>query len=262
MTEYDFSPEAYDHHLRTQARIARWVDQTETYRDDFGNEACQLVDPKWAQHRRAEPGYDGRPSPYRSLNGSPSTSSDDAYARHPLSPGPMPVMGLPAQLPVHQPEPRRPKTHRHQTSYSTQQPIYLQSPPTSPPVPGYGYGYNSMTGQVTSPGNTSQATAGSYFPQGIYAVPQDPGHRGPYTAPASTYPIYAPNTENPMQPSSTQYPYSSPPTIYPLTSSGAAPYNGSNYYFSSAKQDQTAKPVFYQKIFKDKQRSSKSGRSR
>ena len=28
MTEYDFSPEAYERHLATQARIARWVDDT------------------------------------------------------------------------------------------------------------------------------------------------------------------------------------------------------------------------------------------
>ncbi|KIK00131.1 hypothetical protein K443DRAFT_679405 [Laccaria amethystina LaAM-08-1] len=31
MTEYDFSPEAYDRHLATQQRIGRWVDETERY---------------------------------------------------------------------------------------------------------------------------------------------------------------------------------------------------------------------------------------
>jgi len=31
MTEYDFSPEAYERHLATQQRIGRWVDETERY---------------------------------------------------------------------------------------------------------------------------------------------------------------------------------------------------------------------------------------
>ncbi len=31
MTEYDFSPEAYERHLATQARIARWVDDTNSH---------------------------------------------------------------------------------------------------------------------------------------------------------------------------------------------------------------------------------------
>lgn len=31
MTEYDFSPEAYERHLATQQRIGRWVDETEKY---------------------------------------------------------------------------------------------------------------------------------------------------------------------------------------------------------------------------------------
>lgn len=31
MTEYDYSPEAYEQHLAKQARIARWVDNTNEY---------------------------------------------------------------------------------------------------------------------------------------------------------------------------------------------------------------------------------------
>lgn len=35
MTEYDFSPEAYERYLATQNRIARWVDETERHKTEF-----------------------------------------------------------------------------------------------------------------------------------------------------------------------------------------------------------------------------------
>lgn len=35
MTEYDYSPEAYERYLATQARIARWVDNTEQHAHEF-----------------------------------------------------------------------------------------------------------------------------------------------------------------------------------------------------------------------------------
>ncbi|KAG5637605.1 hypothetical protein H0H81_003997 [Sphagnurus paluster] len=37
MTEYDFSPGAYERYLATQRRIANWVDHTEGHRPEFGN---------------------------------------------------------------------------------------------------------------------------------------------------------------------------------------------------------------------------------
>ncbi|KAF5376984.1 hypothetical protein D9615_007347 [Tricholomella constricta] len=37
MTEYDFSPGAYDRYLATQRRIASWVDHTEGHRPEYGN---------------------------------------------------------------------------------------------------------------------------------------------------------------------------------------------------------------------------------
>lgn len=35
MTEYDYSPGAYERYLETQQRIARWVDETEGHRPEF-----------------------------------------------------------------------------------------------------------------------------------------------------------------------------------------------------------------------------------
>ncbi|KAG6890849.1 hypothetical protein C0992_012488 [Termitomyces sp. T32_za158] len=37
MTEYDYSPEAYERYLATQQRISKWVATTEGYRNEFGN---------------------------------------------------------------------------------------------------------------------------------------------------------------------------------------------------------------------------------
>ncbi|KAH0589836.1 hypothetical protein H2248_000031 [Termitomyces sp. 'cryptogamus'] len=37
MTEYDYSPEAYERYLATQQRISRWVATTEGYRNEYGN---------------------------------------------------------------------------------------------------------------------------------------------------------------------------------------------------------------------------------
>lgn len=37
MTEYDYSPEAYERYLSTQRRIANWVDRTEDCRPQFAN---------------------------------------------------------------------------------------------------------------------------------------------------------------------------------------------------------------------------------
>ncbi|KAG6885289.1 hypothetical protein C0993_003573 [Termitomyces sp. T159_Od127] len=37
MTEYDYSPEAYERYMETQQRISKWVATTEGYRNEYGN---------------------------------------------------------------------------------------------------------------------------------------------------------------------------------------------------------------------------------
>lgn len=37
MTEYDYSPEAYERYMATQQRISKWVATTEGYRNEYGN---------------------------------------------------------------------------------------------------------------------------------------------------------------------------------------------------------------------------------
>ncbi|KAG5651955.1 hypothetical protein H0H81_006805 [Sphagnurus paluster] len=129
MTEYDFSPEAYQAHLANMHRISKWVDRTEEHRPEFGN-AAALVDPTGPRRPSA---YDGHhrqrapPPPPLLLPGPPlgapfsfepghstgmaaslytygpsppyTPDVDFMYARGPGSPGPMPL--APPQMHMH-----------------------------------------------------------------------------------------------------------------------------------------------------------------
>ncbi|KAF8971363.1 hypothetical protein BDZ97DRAFT_1236515 [Flammula alnicola] len=66
MTEYDYSPEAYERHLATQNRIANWVDTTEQHRPQFEH----AVGPSAAMRPR-QPSYDSYSKPKRSPPTSP-----------------------------------------------------------------------------------------------------------------------------------------------------------------------------------------------
>ncbi|KIM48255.1 hypothetical protein M413DRAFT_226400 [Hebeloma cylindrosporum] len=70
MTEYDYSPEAYERYLATQTRIANWVDKTEQHRPYF----------QPAVPSGSPPANPSRPS-YDSLS-KPKHSSPPPPARH------------------------------------------------------------------------------------------------------------------------------------------------------------------------------------
>ncbi|GLB36908.1 hypothetical protein LshimejAT787_0311950 [Lyophyllum shimeji] len=116
MTEYDFSPEAYQAHLANMHRVSKWVDDAEEHRPEFGN-AAALVDNERVPRRRSGSFSERRrppPLPLPPLGAAPyahdvgygtgmamspydspphSASSYDmgfAYASGPGSPGPMP----------------------------------------------------------------------------------------------------------------------------------------------------------------------------
>ncbi|KAG6899508.1 hypothetical protein C0993_009589, partial [Termitomyces sp. T159_Od127] len=57
MTEYDFSPEAYQAHLENMNRISRWVDRTEGYRAEFGNAAALIEDQRERSSRNSSPSH-------------------------------------------------------------------------------------------------------------------------------------------------------------------------------------------------------------
>jgi hypothetical protein len=183
MTEYDYSPEAYQRHLRTLERIGKWVDKTEGCRKQFAN---PFVPPPSHMPGYEEPPSASRHSPHRrshnrSRSPSPGHSSGDEYGRGPYAPGPMnPMRSAPGhmsnfpkhQLPFHQqsPMPSPPVSPSPQGSmppsyYGTpsiqqvkaqrrSQPRHFAPPPPlvlSPPVSPGMYGQPSPNGYVMVP---------------------------------------------------------------------------------------------------------------
>ncbi|PPR05705.1 hypothetical protein CVT26_008946 [Gymnopilus dilepis] len=125
MTEYDYSPEAYERYMATQNRIANWVNQTEQHRSQFEH-AVQSSPLESSSMGRAHMSYDHHRSkrsppppsltrhypqqfahvqqPRQIFVPSPGSDSSDEYGE---GPGPMPLpatgMMLPPQAPVYQP---------------------------------------------------------------------------------------------------------------------------------------------------------------
>jgi len=100
MTEYDYSPDAYERHLDNMHRIENWVDQTEQQRPQFSNAAALTLSNAREQGMRPPPppplnlpqhGY-GMQYPYAPPPPSASSCSEGfAYASAMGSPGPMPT---------------------------------------------------------------------------------------------------------------------------------------------------------------------------
>lgn len=142
MTEYDYSPEAYERYLATQHRIANWVDTTEQHRAEF-----QSGDQTPPDLSRSGPGSHSQlkkkpspPPPPRSGHSQPKqlvlhprppesesgSSSSDSYYQGPW----------PAQLPQQRPPmvlPQQPILHPMQQPLSSPPPIMI--PPTFIPPP-------------------------------------------------------------------------------------------------------------------------------
>ncbi|TFK30320.1 hypothetical protein FA15DRAFT_751380 [Coprinopsis marcescibilis] len=216
MTEYDYSPEAYERYLTTQKRIANWVDKTEDHRPQF---ADALQPP--ATHM---PGYEqsfqtegNRRSHGRHRSRSPSP--DMLYGRGPHAPGPMPPMhSAPGHLgtfPQHQmpfqhhspgpsppaspshnmppsyygtPSPKQLNSHRRSKSQAPRPhfvpPPLVLSPPISPGMyahPGSPTGYVMMPQQpmpMMSPPapNSAPADFTSFALPAAATPPQSPGY--------------------------------------------------------------------------------------
>ena len=178
MTEYDYSPQAYERYLATQTRIANWVDKTEQHRGEFQSANSGLPDltrsgPSSASYPKPKQSS----SPRRQLSGpsqpnqliiypppqeSSSSSSSSGYyegpwpaqiqqptpgmvlppmQQHPLSSPPPMMMAPPFVTSPHRvPHHHRHRSHDRRRSHSHHSPKYysLASPPLSP---GYQYTY-------------------------------------------------------------------------------------------------------------------------
>ncbi|KAJ7110281.1 hypothetical protein C8R43DRAFT_166532 [Mycena crocata] len=155
MTEYDFSPEAYNRHLETQARIARWTHSTHRV-----PQADPFAPPTSANPAASLPHNSSLP-PHSTPHRRRTRSSDRSHSRKTSPPPP---------LPLHQP-PKRATPVRSQTA-PPKGDIYgvygAPQPPQSQPQPYY------PTAYVSAP-----AAGGGYFtlPPPPPQPPQPPQHR-------------------------------------------------------------------------------------
>jgi len=137
MTEYDFSPEAYQRHFEKMNSISKWVDNTEHYRPEYEDAAAltegqrhrnRLSRSRSASRRRAPPppplrlpplelGMHSYESPYQS----PAVPHDMEFA-YAGSPGPMPshmVYSAAPQLSLIAPDHHRSSHHDHHSHHSS-----------------------------------------------------------------------------------------------------------------------------------------------
>lgn len=170
MTEYDFSPEAYERYLATQNRIANWVDKTEQHRAEFQSVAGGPQDLSRSGPVSSSKPKRSSPSPPRRHHSDkpnqlvihpppPESDSSDSYYEGPWPPGPFSPQ-YPTQQPLLSPPLMSPtfitssqrvshhhrhRSHHHRRSHSQHSPAYysLVSPPLSP---GYQYPYPTSGG--------------------------------------------------------------------------------------------------------------------
>jgi len=155
MTEYDYSPEAYERFMANQRRISHWVDNTERYREEFstGNDITPPVPPTVygddpLRRRTASHEAPARPGHRRySSSNFPAHGHIPHYAtppliprhHHPGLPGPMPtrhVVPPPPQVII---PPQSRESQKSRNSHRTSTATYVVGPP--PPYYQYPYPY-------------------------------------------------------------------------------------------------------------------------
>ncbi|KAK2461959.1 hypothetical protein APHAL10511_006422 [Amanita phalloides] len=178
MTEYDFSPEAYDRYIANQRRIAHWVDNTELHRAEFN----PATDP---DPMRRTSSHDPPPRPSHRRHSSLPYPPVPHYpfphnAAGPSLPGPMPIVPPPPRVMYVSP-PRSPNSRQSHHSAAT----YVVAPPPALSSPYYQYPY-------------PYAPAGYPFMGQAQAVLPMPGHANgtpqntPYYNPHPSQPLRAP----------------------------------------------------------------------
>jgi hypothetical protein len=130
MTEYDFSPEAYERHIATQNRISNWIDSVSQHTMQTPNTSSRHSSEH--QQNRSRPPYHHQHSHSQSQSRSNSLSRSQSRGNYHY----------------HQ-EPSRPRSHSYSNSrpqpariYSAPQPLYSRTysyamglPPPPAPVP-------------------------------------------------------------------------------------------------------------------------------
>ncbi|KAF5356204.1 hypothetical protein D9756_004114 [Leucocoprinus leucothites] len=266
MTEYDFSPEAYDRYIQTQSRVANWVHHTEQHRRGFESAApgapgippvprrhSPPIPERYIPSHRPSPSYQMAPIYHRAP---PSSSSEDSYvhvppphirrSRPPPPPiyappvpplAPFPVQSHPSPVVVRMDGDRHsPSTSRHRHYRSKSHSHSHRSPPPPPLVtPIY-------TSPATSPfvppppiiymssqGHPAMNGARPVVsPRELYRKPSSPRKaRRPFAPPATPLSTSSASTDDtPASPYHTSSPHS--PTSAPFPPSPAPASGPSN----------------------------------
>lgn len=205
MTEYDYSPEAYERYLQTQRRIANWVDKTEGCRPQFANALAPPSD--YMPGHDDSRGHRDRPGRrlqrrhsqhFRSRSPSEDSCSSDGYddfvhIQHPSPPmrsAPAHLGGsFPAhQLPWNQPPPpmvspnrTMPNSYYGAPSYRDVKHRRTHSYAPYIPHPGQHYGAPAHSPQVVyvSPPVSPGMYPGYPTPPQSYVIGQRHGRPGP-----------------------------------------------------------------------------------
>ncbi|KAJ3573666.1 hypothetical protein NP233_g2288 [Leucocoprinus birnbaumii] len=260
MTEYDFSPEAYDRYIQTQHRVADWVSHTEQHRQGFESAApgapgippvlrrpSPPIPERYIPSHRPSPSYPMAPIYHRAPPS--SSSSEGSYVHvqaphiHRLRPPPPPIYAPPvpplAPFPVqsrpspvlmrgdgdrHSPSSSRRRHHRSQShSYPHRSPPPLVTPiytSPSPFIPPPPIIY------MSSPGYPAMNSARPVVsPRELYRKPSSPRKaRRPPTPPATPLSTTSDSSDDtptsPYHTSSPQSPTSAPFPPSPAPASG------------------------------------------
>ena len=157
MTEYDFSPEAYERYTATQNRIAQWVDNMEQHRPEFQHAVLSKSFPAPYDRLRGSPptsSHRRRSKPNLFINPPPASLSEDSedYA---AIPGPMPrsapvVMNAGRQPPMY-PAAMGPVPQTGQPMPPMVHPQTYLTSPHRPMPPNYPYGHHRPPPHVRTP---------------------------------------------------------------------------------------------------------------
>ncbi|RDB27189.1 hypothetical protein Hypma_004412 [Hypsizygus marmoreus] len=227
MTEYDFSPEAYNRHLASQHRVSNWVSHTEDHRPAFGN-AFKVLPPGASASAPPTP-----PLP------DPVLPGHSVSARHlPTDPRVLQHQQQPQYYYPHlqtesQPQSRSSSRHRtHRSKKKQSSSAYIVAVPPATNAPAYVYapsGWVPSAGLVILPSKGSK-TSIVYSPPGTqYAYPPPPPQlQHAYTSPTNTYPYTSPPNSTLTSPQSFAYPgpYAFPqPVTFPQPQPPAQMYS-------------------------------------
>ncbi|PPQ62850.1 hypothetical protein CVT24_000544 [Panaeolus cyanescens] len=247
MTEYDFSPEAYERYIATQNRIANWVQKTERHRSEFQHAVPtgQTQQPQQQQqhhshhqphsssHHQRTPLYITPPAHDDNLS---DYSDDDSYDRHHGGPGPMPLRSAPPvlyqhqqQLPhnIYQPHP----VHAVQPMMSPPAPLMLPQPYLGSPHRSS----SSSRKHKSSRSRSHQPTSTGYY--AVASPPVSPGYQYAYPQMTGGHPGYImiqPQSQQqsramPMMPEDIPLPpRSAPPNVPTFTTTPATPQTPSS----------------------------------